>query len=376
MNTLLRWLKALEEVEWEDPSALAPTFRRVLVPGTEPLDISGTLVRLQPISAIDPAHTWPGRVPHSLSVAEWLMPTASAVSPADVATDLSALLTFVANRRIEVLGNEYDVVREGTSQRIFLPGAQIPDRSLYGTLPLGIKDDLIGTLSALASLQSDDLRHIAAAMALHYDACLIMESDSTGAYAMLVGGLEALSRGFGSPPADWLDWDDHVRWDDAFARLGLGTEAVQTLRKMLVEDKQIRLRRTFAEYASTRLPDEFWSGVIEDPTPGFRMEADRFTFSPEHSRSERVPIALLVPSDRGQLRRSLLRSYDVRSDYVHQGARGFEVHHAVAALGGAQEGEPVPFAGLRYMLTTLIRRELSGRSDEYELPDVVINPPS
>jgi hypothetical protein len=372
VDAMLRWLTRLGELPQSAPPAAR--YRRVLVPGFEPLDFDRTLIRMVAVGPLNQGGQWPGRGPQAVSYVQWL-DLASQDDASDeqaIATDLAGLLTFISDRRIEIVGTEVPLRQEGTSRLTFLPIAQLPDRSLFGPIEASMPADLEMYLARMVTLSSKDQKAIGAALALHYDACLLMELDVSAAYALLVGALEALSRRFGSPPTDWGSWDEATRFDRVFQEAGLTDEQVAAMRVALVAQRQVRLKRTFAEYGAHRLPDSFWNREFRDFVPTITLTAEGGTHA-EGEWQKPLPLAGLVPSDRDNLRRCLMQSYDARSEFVHQGKRSVSIMGTAAQIArGVQTEEAVPMLGLRTMVRALIHEEIFAHSSVGELPRVVL----
>ena len=152
---------------------------------------------------------------------------------------------------------------EGVPQHIALPIYMQIDPALAAPMPdwdtLRAEFDL--TLARIASLDDEDACTISAAMHMHYCAALLAGGDLTGAYALVVGGLEVLAQEYGSPPHEWADWDQAAGWDVFMTEQGLTSEQSAALRGRLAADVHMRLAETFATYVCDCLPGGFLGGV-------------------------------------------------------------------------------------------------------------------
>lgn len=376
MQELFDWLGRLETLETSPhTSAIHEHLHRVFAASA--LDFDGSVVRM--IDARQEALSF-GRIPGRLSVLAWpdAGPGAQSLEDQAVAAQLGAVLTLATNRRVEVAASDLPLTMEGTNQRTFLPTNLLLDRTLAGPIEVDTRAELVATLGRFYGLATYDRDVLGAATELHYAAALLFDVEPNAAYAMAIAGVERLSRAYGPAPLDWSAWDQAERLDRVFADLALTEEQIDRLRHELLQDRHLRLRQTFASYVVQSLTDDFWQLELEDFVPALTMTSDGVATLSGMTRGTPVPIGRLVPSDRGVLRRRLLRSCDARSSYVHEGARRSNAMTALATqLIGADPGpaEPVEFAGIRTILRTLILAESQERSQTRPLPGMLFMHP-
>jgi hypothetical protein len=98
-----------------------------------------------------------GNLPACLSVLAWqdLADRGGLFHDIAVATQLGAVMTMVANRRIRVAAAETPIHMEGKQQHTFLP-ATFTDRELSGPLPADAKDRIETLLRLLIGLSEAD----------------------------------------------------------------------------------------------------------------------------------------------------------------------------------------------------------------------------
>jgi hypothetical protein len=202
-------------------------------------------------------------------------------------------------------------------------------------------------------------------MHMHYCAALLAAGDLTGAYALVVGGLEALAQQYGSPPEDWTDWDRSASWDAFMAEQQLTDDQSAALRARLMSDLRMRLAETFATYVSDRLPATFWAESVDVYTWG----VNGLTGEPlEGTWQAGPPRALAFARDRRELKRALKRSYQSRSRFIHAGERGVAFAGELASRMPGREDSRLSFAVLRSALRRLVLIELENRATGEELP--------
>lgn len=366
MPLLTGWVAGLAGIT--RPDQLAASHHRVIHPGGQPLHGSG-LVRHQ---AVGPLQR-PGQPPEYLSLMSFFVPVGqeSALRHGDLARALGALITFMVNRRVDVLAEVAISMEDQPDVATFLPIAGVPDRALLAPFDVDQArlDQLLREhLALLAGLDEKDAEVISAALDMHYGACLLLDRDIASAYTLLVAGLEAMSRRFGRPPSDWSDWDQAATWDKFCAQNALSEEQAQALRDTLMRDRQLRLNETFATYASATLPDSFWDGRWQDWLYTLTMPAGTFTggdWTPGASVEE------LVPRNRKLLKAALKRSYVARSGFVHAGDRAVDINTEFMARVMPDHVSRLSFPGLRLLLRGLIEHELRTRSSgEGVVPEI------
>ncbi|HEV2345131.1 MAG TPA: hypothetical protein VGS97_13625 [Actinocrinis sp.] len=282
---------------------------------------------------------------------------------AELTAAFGSLLTFAAGHRIEAF-EEWPVTDQG-GETIFMSLGHMSDKRLEAPSGGDLIEKLNELVDRITHLDEDSARVVLAALQLHYGACVLAPVSPTSAYMSIVAGIEALSREFGNPPHEWSAWDMAGRWDRFMAEADLSADQAEMLRARLMKDQHMRLAETFGEYASTRLPESFWTDEHFDwiyvgdgrggHLPGY--EQSRYHFSES------------VPTDRRTLKACLKESYRLRSQFVHTGesevtyltpmsTRKHETDPSVHADGAPKKSAPLPFAALRSILTSLISAEL------------------
>lgn len=339
--------------------------QRVIHPGLEPLGGNG-FVAAQPVRQID----LPGSWPHSIALLHWLERDVEGerdtlgVEERDSA--IGALLTLVSDRRCQVVPEVLAQV-EGSSQGIAIPIYGQIDPALSSPMPSWetLDQELRATLARIASLDNDDAWTISAAMHMHYCAALLAAGDLTGAYALVVGGLEVLAQQYGSPPDDWADWDRAASWDTFMAEQQLTGEQSAALRARLMGDLRMRLAETFAMYVSDRLPATFW----EESASVYTWGVNGLTGEPlEGTWQAGPPRASALARDRRELKRALKRSYQARSRFIHAGERGVAFAAELVSRIPGRGDSRLSFAVLRSALRRLILIELESRATGEMLP--------
>jgi hypothetical protein len=364
MSTLREWLHKTKEESSSDTPNLSANFGRIIAPGFEPLNLEG-FIRVEPKGKVDRA----GNSPEVISITQWLDSAPNTIS--DLPTLISASLTLITNRRIEILPEIANSI-EGTDRFLFLPYNSIPDKTLISPLKSMVDNkELKEVFRQIASLSDEDDRVITQALSLHYAACVLFDKDLAAAYALVVTGLEALSSTYGDIKIDWSDWDMAETWDKFFIKQGLSSDQTVALRAKLIKDKKMRLGDTFARYVCNELPATFWSNA--NMTYTYSADAMSGTWlSGEWSAAPKY--SDLISTDRNLVYKSLKKSYAARSKYVHEGKREITPQSQITGLTSMlDENSPVPFALLRGMLSMILKQELKDRSDpSYELSDIQI----
>jgi len=371
MHALVDWIKRLKGAGPD--GRFHRNLRRVIVPGISPLGLDNCLIRIAPIGRINER---PGATPEAVSVIEWI-DTESQPKPIDMqremASSLGALLTLITERRIEV-AEELPLARAGSSGTAFLAYGLAVDRRLYGPIDVDLCVGMKTWLANLASLQGDDVDAIGAAIDLHYGATLLLEKDLSSAYALLVAGIETLSRRYGSPPQEWERWEQSGDWEEFAKELGLTESQREALFSRLMEDRNLRLAETFADYASTRVRDSFWDRPWNEWGFLVNWSADGANYMAGDWLS-RKKVRDVVPHDREILRTCLKKTYAVRSRFVHEGSRVDFTSQAVAYASKIDVGRPLPFAVLRSILGELVEVEVHEQASGFDLPNIVISAP-
>jgi hypothetical protein len=376
MDALGAWLDRLQtgtEAGADDEPALSFVVRqrRLVVPGFEPPQGENHILRLIPIGRVGERGEYPGKLPQSVSLVEW-PDTVPGATPSDIAVGevIAAVLTFVSNRRVEVASGEVPLSFE--ESLIFLASSdQAPDRTLYGPFPSGdILSQFDREVTRIASLPTSDRAAVVSALRLHHGACALMETDLAAAYTLLVAAVEALASQFDDFEVSWDSFEHHERFDQVFSDQGLSSTQAEVLRAELLAERHLRLRQRFASYGAS-VPSELWKMRIETTIPSISLEKDGARYTPNGGKGEQVAVDKLLPPDRDGLRRALLRTYDVRSGFVHAGESDIELSSELVTLArGYRIGSPLPFLALRMIVMSLVRKELDERAQEFSLPRV------
>ena len=362
MKSLAAWLQRLAEVNPEEEPII--NFFRVIAPGSESLDVTDWLLSIDPQGPL--ADDLRATCPESWSiirVPDLPRQETNLHERHRFAADLASLLSLALDRKV-VIPIDHAVQMPGNVH--FLPVSQIADQGIIGPLPSAPKDRLSTYLTAVGGLPDEHQEPIGAAASAYYGALLLFDREPRAAYMLLVSGIEALSKKYGSPPTDWKDWEESSNWECVFAEQGLTENQITAFRDKLMRDKQLRLGERFRNYVSTRLGDGFWQKPLDHWVYGIVANTGQ-RLPAVNMRSFRVLDVL--PLDRDHLKKLLKNSYNLRSGIVHQ-ANWVEL--MTLALPPAQElnaKRPLPFSILRLILAELIWLELSSHSKPSQLPD-------
>ncbi len=270
-----------------------------------------------------------------------------------LAEEIGALFCLVTRRRTAV-PLELPISVKGSNTINFLPYGGGIDRELIGPLPDDALIRLSRALTSVGALTPDDTAMLGAATKLHYGACLLVERDVRSAYVLLVAALEVLSRKYGVPPREWSAWEDSSGWDSVFSQLTLNQDQQEVLRQKLLDNRHLRLKRTFCEYAANAIPTTFWDLAWEQWSYTYHVKEECWS----EATPAPIPVAEIIPRDRAVLRRALAKSYDIRSLYVHRGDE-FDVAGSLRQLDMPLTGDqPLPYQFLRLIVGELILHEL------------------
>ncbi len=365
-DRLRTWIEGLRNAE----PGVAPTSHilRMIHPGIQPLSGDG-LVGVDPLSTL---HV-PGEDASAVSLLHYM--TVDAESPKfdlhGQAAMLGALITLVTDRRCQVAPEIFAKV-EGQDHPFAIPVTGQVDSTLGAPMPAWEQVDsrFREVVARLTSLPEDDMAAVSAAIHLHYCAALLLTRDLAGAYALTVGGIECLAQKFGHPPTNWQEWDKAAGWEKFITKQQLNPQQAQALRGQLMKDQHIKLAETFATYATTRLPDGFWTQPIRSYVWG--VNADPSGAHPiEGSWSEAQPLGPEFDDDPGKAKAAFKTAYQLRSGFLHAGKRDVSFVRDVfdGALprnetSGSPADKPrLSMAQLRAVLRSLIIRELVDRGD-------------
>ncbi len=282
-----------------------------------------------------------------------------------IATQIGAVLSMAAGRKIRVASSEITSRMEGKAVTNFLPAA-LDDREMIGALPDDVQPAFDHLLSQIVGLPEGLRQAVGSAIELHYAAAQLFDVDVNTAHTLTVAGIETLSAQFEQLDIGWDDFEEAKRFETVFASLNLDEVQKEGMREAVLEGKHLKLRQRFATYVGRRLPATFWDHDIIGYTAGLTMNPDGSAAFTGFTKSEGTPIDNVVPKDPEMLRKRLLATYDSRSKYVHTGARAHDTVTTMNALTGrpAQAKTPIAFAGMRRILVALIKAEL----DEHSIP--------
>lgn len=362
---LKAWIEGLRNVTPDLP----PAFHvlRMIHPGLYPLHGNG-LVGVEPLSVL---HV-PGENTSAVSLLRYI--TAGPGRPTfdlhGQAALMGALLTLVTDRRCQV-APEIFAKAEDQEHHFAIPVTGQPDSVLGAPMPAWTDVDsrFREVVARLTSLPDDDMAAVTAAIHMHYCAAVLLTRDLSGAYALTVGGIECLAQKFGNPPNEWQDWDKAAGWEKFIVEHRLSEQQAQALRSRLMKDQSIKLAETFATYATTRLPNGFWTqpvrsylwGVRADPTGAVPVEG---------TWSDPKPRGPEFADDSSKVKAAFKAAYQLRSGYLHAGKQGVtfvrDVFNSALITGGgdASNGKPrLTMAQLRAALRSLIILELVERGN-------------
>jgi hypothetical protein len=297
----------------EHGGKVSSVFRRVMFPGQSPVLTDG-MVWLDHIGGVERS----GLPPETMSSMHWLLlgEESSDAEKSLQAQDWGAVLSLVLNRRVEVL-DEISMGFKGDRNVVCVPISDRVDSQLMAPVDkTSISDDLRRFMGKAYGLDDESLNAVSAALRLHHAACLLYVSDLNAAYALVVAGIERLSRTFGEAPTEWAEWPEFDRWDRLIAKIDLNPEQASAVRAELLADKHLRLQRTFVSYVLDKVPIRFWKEKVAGFTYSVNMATG--TYNGGHWEDP-TP---LIPADvatRDNLLKALRGSYQTRSDYVHGG---------------------------------------------------------
>ena len=271
---------------------------------------------------------------------------------------LGGLLTLVSNRLCQVMP---EIPPGGaTGAMTPLPIAGTIDSQLGAPMPEWdeVDSDFRDLLARLTSLPKKASTAVSAAIHLHYCASLLLTRDRTGAYALVVAGIETLAMCFGEPPRSWDDWDQSEKWDALFTAQQLSEEQTAAIRDRLIRDKHMRLADTFASYAVETLPEGFWDEEISDYVWGIVAESGELIEGAWMSGQSRDP---RFGADPDLTRKAFKKAYQVRSKFIHAGQRTVTLADETFGEAPGRERTVLSFAQARAALRRLILVELEKR---------------
>lgn len=329
---------------------------RVFYPGPPSTASCAGPLALEPHETVTPV---PGDTgPISCSLLYFLDPLKVSLQTMEVAEELGALVGLATGRRV-LVPNELPVTVKGSEKVQFIQMSRGLDRELIGPLPSDALAKVSSLLRQISVLSDADANTLSAALHLYYGASILVERDVRSAYIMLVSALEILSREYGSPPHAWDEWEEAQEWNTLFESLDLTPDQAGELRSRLLANRQLRLKRTFCEYAAGTLPETFWDETWEQWGYSFRPPTNDWDSAAQVARVQRSEF---FSRDRAALRRALARSYDIRSAYVHRGETFGIAESARGGIAPVTGGEEIGYPFLRMIVRALLLAELANRS--------------
>lgn len=351
-----RWIDGLRQ---HDP-AERPGFgaQRLIHPGLTPAEGNGLL-------ATEPQGTlvMPGSGPQAITLLRFICAAPSFLDDGELYERdamFGSILTLATDRLCQVVPEIF--AQTGDGQVLAIPSASQVDSVLSAPLPDwdSIDADVRELAARMTSLSSDDAAAISAAMHMHYSASLLLARDLSGAFALLVGGIECLAQRFGQPPTEWSDWDQANSWDRFISENGLTLAQGEALRERLKSQTHMKLAETFSAYATSRLPDDFWEQPVRRYIWTIDSETKRVTGG---SWSQPEPRNSGFGGDKRTVKKSFKMAYARRSQFLHAGMRNVTF---VEDLFGDDPGATrisLSTAQLRASLRELILLELRERGD-------------
>ncbi len=371
MHTIREFVRRLTEiVNSKGTAQIGARHRRIVLPASATFALDGTILRTIPIEPIVPIERPGGHIEVS-QLLEWMDISHNEqgeegidVRENDLGVDLAAILGLATGRRV-AFANEFPLKLAEASWTWFLPVGPAFDGGLYGPVQGDIRTQVVTIVKALVSLPERLALSVGGAIRMRNAACCLVESDHSSAYGLLIAALETLSRAFGNPPDSWQDWEQAKDWDGFITELALSEQDAEKLRKRLLGDKQLRLKRTFVEYAVHGIAPSFWEESYFQYEPALDIDGNGVKVR-EGAWNAR-PITDLVPSDLDNLRKRLRKSYDARSEVFHQSSRLEQIF--VMPFPNDSKA-PLSFSGLRLIVDHLLWREIErGAKDAPDLPN-------
>ncbi|MFF3063013.1 hypothetical protein ACFVQ3_00510 [Oerskovia sp. NPDC057915] len=344
----------------EQPTKIA---QRLVHPGTVPLAGKGVLTAT-PIGPLMQA----GEGVQGLTLLQFVQADRSQdVDHNERNAMIGALLTVAADRRCQLLP-EGVVGIEGGNHSLFIPVNLQTDDTLIAPMPKWrrVNKEFVEITSRLLTMDEEDAEAIMAAIHMHYSSALLFARDITGAYALAVGGIEALAARFGTTATDWDLWDKSNKWEKFFRKVDLTEEQAAAFRVQLLDDQHIRLTERFTSYFCENIPQEFWSESAStyvwnfDYGTGDSTEGKWYDKGPRSSQFAEDPTAL---------RKAVRAAYKRRSEFVHAGERSAGFTEEMFGVGPGNIRNSLSYAQLRAALRRLIQTELAERGDP-AFPDV------
>ncbi len=328
--------------------------QRLIHPGLTPAEGKGFLA-----AEAQSRHDHPGSPsPLGVTLVRAIRPTAKVADfdQPEFNALLGALLTFATDRRCQVVPEVFLGVESGI---MAVPLAGRIDPILDAPLPpwRQVNRRFLEAAARITSLGQKDMEAICSAIHMHYCAVLLLPSDVSGAFSLLVGGIEALAQRFGEKLSSWPDWSGAESWDEFMAQLNLDHFQAAAIRERLLDDrhlKHLKLAESFANYAAANIPLDFW----REPVRTYEWQYDSVSRSAVSGVwSEEVPQHFFGSA--AAVRLAFKNAYNVRSSFIHAGERRVS-YLSDAFLPSVSPSKPtLTIAQLRRSLCHLIHTELS-----------------
>lgn len=364
MKAIADWLRRLAAVTPEAGPSIS--FFRVSVSGNEPLDVEDWILSIDPQGPL--ANDINSTGPESWSVMRLPDLPQQETNLHDrhrLGADLAGALSVALDRRVSI-PNDFAINVSQLERIIFQPVSHIVDPDILGPLPPDARQRIAAYISSIAGLTTEDQEVIGAASSAYHGAILLFDREPRVAYTLLVAGIETLSRKYGNPPVDWASWNEAADWSKFFNEQNLTPEQAAAFQNRLMHDRQLRLGATFQNYGATRPRDSFWERTLDQWIYG--VDANTGAWLPA-TKAKTFCVADLIPRDRTILRKSLAKSYNLRSAVVHE-AEWVDLMSMAGSPGQqVQSNHALPFPLLRILLGELIQLEVSARSHPASLPD-------
>ncbi len=358
-------------------------IKRILLPAQSTVETSGFFS----ISRPSPLPYYVGKVPECWALIQWPMPSSlsnSLVLEESVSKDITALLTFVFQRRVTVAG-ETKVTMQGSSTTTFIPTAQRVDSRLYAPMkivPQAIWDCLRQLLAITNERQFEAVTN---AIRLYHSASAVAETDYSAAYLLLVSSVEALAATFERAPLEFAEWSEASRWNQWIVGVGLDSDVADKLRSKLIDNRAFRLRQRFIALGLNAATEEFWTLPWETCIPQVELDA-KGQATPRGMRAQIDKATSPSKIPRSRIRTLLANVYDHRSALVHAGSPfpqmasldfPMEIEFEPDPLSGKRKKVALPsFAWFERLVWFGISHclEVADKDDAYTLPDASVQP--
>lgn len=367
MKEVRAYIERLRSLKQRD---VPPIYTYRLIVSAQARFAVNSIVRTEPILPLQRTER-AGTLPEVNYLLQWVdVPNAlqgNVIAANNLGVDFAAILGLSTGRKV-AFANEFSVRRQGANQLAFIPIGVSLDSELYAPITTAVEERTSAIIQAICELPLVKAEALGGSIRMRNAACGLVDSDHSTAYGLLVMAVEALSGRFGSAPNTWEDWDKASEWNKLFAENSFDEGQRQAIRAALIGDKQVRLRRTFIEYAANGLDDSFWSSHYQSYAPVIEITQQGARWMDETGKVEDMgAMTEIVPDGPAILRKRLGKSYDARSVVVHHGARIDQI--VSMRRGVSAPGDPLPFHVLRRILDHLLWGEIErGSEGALELP--------